>query len=466
MSRTQLRALSRYGLSVLMAAYALPMQAATSPQGVALPTTVMPEAFKQAAQAYINTQDLSGMTLIYLEKGHTPAIFSLGYTSLDPQNRFAISPASRFEIGSLTKLFTGLLVADCVAQQACRPQDTFKQHLPSFALSEDLAQVSLQQVLTHTSGLPPLPHNLSPANPRDPYADYSDAQLKAYLSQATVSNVGQYRYSNIGFGLLGYRFAQNKALQQVFEQKILQPLHMGRTSVEDLENRAITSIPHTEGEASNPWHFQDSTAGAGALRSSGEDMAKFLYAQMFPQYISSPELKQAVIESHNILVSQSQLKQPMDMAYAWHKIKVKNTSLYTHSGQTGGFTSFIGFDENRERGAVILSNGIAELGSLGLAMIVPEIPARGPKDLRLPAETLAPYTGKYELAPDAIFTITQRNGYLYAQLTGQDAHRVYPVAGKPHHFRYTIVDAMLAFDENGQGLVLHQNGEQKAPRIR
>lgn len=465
MSRTLPRALSRYGLSVLMAAYALPLQAATPAQGVALPTTVMPEAFKQAAQAYINTQDLSGMTLIYLEKGHTPAIFSLGHTSLDPQDRFALSPASRFEIGSLTKLFTGLLVADCVSHKQCAPQDTLKQHLPSLSLSKDLSQVSLQQLVTHTSGLPALPHNLAPANPQDPYADYSVAQLKDYLTQGTVSNVGQYSYSNIGFGLLGYSFAQRKPLQQIFEQKILQPLHMGRTSFEDLENRAITPIPHTEGEATNPWHFQDSTAGAGALRSSGEDMAKFLYAQMFPQYISSPELKQAVIESQQILVPQAQLKKPMDMAYAWHKIKVKNTSLYTHSGQTGGFTSFIGFDENRERGAVILSNGVADLGSLGLAMIVPEIPARGPKDVRLPAETLAPYTGKYELAPGAVFTITQRNGYLYAQLTGQETHRVYPVADKPHHFRYTIVDAMLAFDEDGQGLVLHQNGKQKARRI-
>lgn len=464
MSRTSFRFRSPL-LSLFLASYILPLQAATPPHAVGLPPTVIPETVKQAAQAYLDTQDFSGMTLVYLEKGHAPALLSLGYTHLNTQDRFAISPGSRFEIGSLTKIFTGLVVADCVAQKQCTPQDPLKKHAPNLPFSQDLSPVTLQQLLTHTSGLPALPHNLTPADPRDPYADYGAAQLKTYLPQATVSNVGQYSYSNIGFGLLGYGFAQKMPLQQVFTQKILNPLHMGSTSFEDLESRSLTPLPYSQGEVRYPWHFQDSTAGAGALRSSGEDMAKFLYAQMFPQSIHDPALQQAIKKSQEILVSQAQLKRPMEMAYAWHKVKVKNTEIYTHSGQTGGFSSFIGFDEKRERGAVILSNGTADVGNLGLAMIVPEIPAQGPKNLRLPTETLAPYTGKYQLAPGVVFTITQRNGYLYAQLTGQDTLRVYPVAGKPHHFRYTVVDAVLAFDEDGKGLVLHQEGAHPAPRI-
>ncbi len=450
--------------SLLLLAYPGKANAAT-------PSAIDPRIVS-AAEIYIQTELTSGMILIYLEKGKTPAILSLGHTDYNGKG-FPITPGSRFEIGSLTKLFTGLLAAECVNSQTCHLQNSIQDLIPQHKLSPDLKNTPLIEILTHSSGLPALPHNMAPQNPEDPYADYNDALLKTYLTQAKTEKKGSYSYSNIGFGLLGYALSQgmkSQPLINAMHAKILNPLGMSATSFEDLESLKLAVMPHQDGEITPRWHFQDTTAGAGALRSNGEDMAKFLAAEMFPESLNNPVLSRAITESQRILRSEDQLKQAFAMAYGWHRVKMKEHSIFTHSGQTGGFVSFIGFDSKRQRGAVILSNDTTDVSALGYAMLVPTMPISMPKDERQSEAKLTPYLGQYPLAPEFVITVTQRRGYLYIQATGQRAAKIIPDPTSVDLFKVDGVDASIRFERDKEGrvsgLILDQdNVQQKAPRL-
>lgn len=445
------------------------------------PSTIPPRIIN-AAQAYLKAEHTSGMTIIYIEKGLAPTLLSLGST--DYANKgFPITASSRFEIGSLTKLFTGLLAAECVQSKACDLNASLPRFLPNQQFAKDLQKTQLVELLTHTSGLPSLPSNFAPKNPEDPYADYNEAQLKDYLSHARVQNKGHYSYSNIGFGLLGYLLLQSTGpahesthLQGLMQKQVLAPLGMTATSFEDLENLRLTVTPYANGAVVQPWHFQETTAGAGALRSSGEDMAKFLKAQMYPETLNNTALSKALIESQRILRNTEQTKKNIAMAYGWHRVNVLGQSIFTHSGQTGGFSSFIGFDSDRQRGAVILSNDNADISNLGFAMILPSFPLSEPKDERLSEEKLNAYLGRFQLAPQFIMTITQRRGHLYLQATGQQALKLSPLSNPSEPlsadlFKVEGVDAHIRFTRDPQGkvqvLILDQNDiQQKAPRIK
>ena len=457
--------------SLLLFAHAGQGKAAASPN-----TSTLPPRIRQVAEAYLDTELTSGMTLIYIEGDKAPAIVSLGNTDYKGRG-FPITPDSRFEIGSLTKLFTGLLVAKCVSAKACDLQQSIQDLSPGTILSKDLQNTRLIELLTHSSGLPALPSNFEPQNPEDPYADYNETLLKAYLQEATTEDKGTHRYSNIGFGLLGYLMVQHLTpgsekndLQQLMHNNILAPLGMTSASFDDLESLKLAVLPHQEGDQSQRWHFQDTTAGAGALRASGQDMARFLAASMPPELIREPALRQAMKESQRVLRSESQLKSPVAVAYAWHRYPVLGKAVMGHSGQTGGFVSFIGFDSERKRGAVILSNDTTDVSPLGLAMVMPSFPLSPPKDQRQAEAVLQPYVGTYELTPDFSIQVTQRRGYLYVQGTGQAALKIIPDSTSPDRFNVEGVKASIRFERNTKGmingLILDQdNIQQKAPRI-
>jgi len=112
-----------------------------------------------------------------------------------------------FEIGSVTKVFTALLLADLTEDGKVGLDDPVESHLPSGVnVPERGGPITLRELALHHSGLPRLPTNMNPADPANPYADYSVEQLYAFLSGHELArDVGaQYEYSNLGYGLLGH----------------------------------------------------------------------------------------------------------------------------------------------------------------------------------------------------------------------------------------------------------------------
>lgn len=216
---------------------------------------------------------------------------SFGHSGDLKKNGAAMDPDTLFEIGSITKVFTGILLADAVTQGKASLEDPVSKHLPAGLLAEDspLRSVTLLDLATHTSGLPRLPGNLDAgADPDDPYARYSEEKLHAYLRDFKATDFekrGEASYSNLGMGLLGHLLERigGKPYQELVKETILTPLGMSSSFIQ----RAPGSVPpeskdrfatgHSGGSPVAHWHI-DSLCGAGAMVSSARDIMKFAEA--------------------------------------------------------------------------------------------------------------------------------------------------------------------------------------------
>ncbi len=411
-----------------------------------------------------------GLVIIFKEKGQAPVIQSFGKTSF-AQDAQLVTPETRFEIGSVTKTFTALQAALQIERGALKTDATLSQIWPQSwgKLNASLNPITLSELLTHSSGLPRMPDNFEPAQPTDPYLDYSAQRLQSFAHTHVLSKAPKtYAYSNLGYGILSSLLVHNSKqtnYAQMLKQDILRPLGMNQTQVDDPAAGLPLAHAHYEGVAVPGWHFSEVTQGLGALRSTGQDMARYLSAQLEPQSISDPELSKAILRSQQILYQSS--SHPLNLAYAWHLDKRLQTAEtpgpeYSHNGMTGGFLSHMSFAPDRGRGVVILTNNTDAIQDLAQHLMHPESPLKPLLDQRTATEKLNVYLGQYLLAPGLILKIRQEAGYLIVGLTGQAELRVFPEA-EADHFVYRIVDAQLVFERNPEGnirgVTLNQNGK-------
>lgn len=264
--------------------------------------------------------------------------------SVDSKQKF-------FEIGSITKTFTAALAAHCFQKGLLKSTTTLKDVL-SFSMPEEVANITLQQLSNHTSGLPRLPKNMKMEDPTNPYNEYDTAQLFTYLEKAKLESVAgtKYSYSNLGMALLGVICAKklNMSYQNALQQYVFAPLKMNQSSIviTNEQQKNLVRGLNTEGEETSNWDW-DCMAGAGAIKSNLDEMA--LYAK-------------ANLDSTNTLFSlchQPTFKNNdmMSMAMAWHIITSRSgNKILFHNGGTGGYTSSMMLLPNKNKGVIILSN--------------------------------------------------------------------------------------------------------------
>ena len=161
----------------------------------------------------------------------------IAYGHLEKGDPRPLNGDTIFEIGSVTKVFTSLLLADMVQRGEVALADPVAKCLPPVAKmpERNRRSIALVDLATHTSGLPRLPTNMSPKDPNNPYADYSVEQLYRFLSRYQLSrDIGsQYEYSNLGGGLLGYVLALRAGMtyEALVESRICKPLEMNSTRI-------------------------------------------------------------------------------------------------------------------------------------------------------------------------------------------------------------------------------------------
>ena len=262
-----------------------------------------------------------------------------------------------FEIGSLTKTFTGTLLAEAVRRGEMALEDPASRHLPeSWKLPARMREITLLDLATHTSGLPRLPANMKPADWNNPYVDYSAEQLAQFLREHELRREpGEtYEYSNLAFGLLGHLLANQSGLsyEQLVSDRLLRPLEMRDTSITLTEDqRGRFAVGHDgAGRACHEWEIT-TLAGAGALRSNAHDMLLYLQAQIE----APPSLKVAIDESH---IARRVAFQGVKIGLGWH-IDESGPWLF-HTGQTGGYHSIILVDPATRVGLVVLANSATE----------------------------------------------------------------------------------------------------------
>lgn len=161
----------------------------------------------------------------------------VSYGNLDSGDKRAVDGNTIFEIGSITKVFTSLLLADMVERKEVALTDPVSKYLPAEVKMPERngRQITLEDLSTHTSGLPRLPSNMKPKDPANPYADYSVEQMYQFLSgyQLTRDPGSQYEYSNLGGGLLGHVLARRAGTDYgtLVRTRICEPLGMNDTRI-------------------------------------------------------------------------------------------------------------------------------------------------------------------------------------------------------------------------------------------
>ena len=374
-----------------------------------------------------------------------------------------------FEIGSITKVFTGTLLAALVEEGKVRLDDPVQKYLPDSVRmpTRNGKAITLALLAEQRSGLPRLPDNMRPADPANPYADYSVAQLYQFLSNHQLTrDPGQtWEYSNLGVGLLGHVLARaaGKSYEELVRERVLVPLKMTHTSIALTPwMRDHLALGHgPQGDVVANWDLP-TLAGAGALRSTALDMLKFVDANLHPE---RGPLGRAMALAQR---ERAAAAPPMAMGLAWLIMRAGTDTIVWHNGGTGGYRSFVGFVPAREIGVVVLTNsGGAGADDIGMHLLNRDLPL-APKPAPVPQRTaielapdvLARYVGRYQLAPNFVLDVTVRDGALHVQPTGQPMLRLWPESET--RFFLKEVDAQISFERDASGAatgaVLHQNG--------
>lgn len=274
---------------------------------------------------------------------------------------------SLYGIGSITKLFTCSLLADMVNSGKMNLNDPISKYLPDSVKTPTYngKKITLYDLATHTSGLPPRPDNLSPTNPNNPYADYAIAQTYSFLSHYNLSReIGiRYEYSNIGVGLLGYIIAQesNSDYETLVIREISNPLKLRHTivTIPDKFKMNMATPYDSDGKTVSEWTFSPVFAGAGSLSSTTNDMLEFVAANLG---LINSKLYSTFMLTHN--------KHPQNnIALGWHIWNDFGSIIYGHSGSTIGYKSFIGFNKETQTGVIILSNKTDAIIDIGLNLL-------------------------------------------------------------------------------------------------
>ena len=402
-------------------------------------------------------------------------IISYGKPSLKSDQ--TVNGDTVFEIGSVTKVFTATLLADMVERGEVSLNDPISKYLPKSVKTptRNGKEITLLDLSTQTSGLPRLPGNFAPKDIQNPYADYSVEQMYAFLSSYTLTrDIGsQYEYSNLGVGLLGHLLTlrAGKDYETLVRTRICQPLKMDSTRVKlTPEMQARLATGHNPALLPVPNWDLPTLAGAGALRSTVNDMLKFVAANLG---LNKSPLLAAMQMTHQ---SRHDTETPdLEIGLNWHILKKFDTVIVWHNGGTGGYHSFIGFDPKARKGVVVLSNSTNDIDDIGRHLLESQYPlakVEAPKEykaIKLEAKILDAYVGDYQLAPNFVITISREGDQLFAQATGQGKLELF--AETETDFFFKVVDAQVTFVKGDKGqvtsMVLHQNGvDQRATKIK
>lgn len=377
-----------------------------------------------------------------------------------------------FEIGSLTKVFTGLLLADMAGDGIVSLDDPVVRYLPAGAAvpMRGGQQITLENLSRQDSGLPRLPGNLSPADLRDPYADYTEAQLLEFLANYELPrDIGsEYEYSNLGVGLLGYALARAAGtdFETLVRTRILEPLGMDDTAIA-LTQAQEARFATGRDEYNRPtlaWNLPV-LAGAGALRSTAGDMLRFLQAAMDPRSPLAPAMQMAVGAPREAPGYRAGL--------GWMLLPAPTGTILMHGGGTGGFRTHMALQPDSRRAVVVLTNSAVEpsandialhllagapVAKAGPAPDAPQVVARG-ETVELTTEQLDRVVGTWRLTPDMHIAISRRGEQLFAAVTGQGALPIFPRT--PLEFFWRAVNAEVVFVEEGGRIsraIFTQNG--------
>ncbi len=419
------------------------------------------EATRAMARPLVEDGLTVGM-VIGIVRGEETRVLSFGETTLGGGQ--APDASSIYEIGSVSKVVTGILLADAVSREVVELDDTVKElvqdsfEMPSF---EDHL-IQLWHLSTHTSGLPRMPSNFAPADPEDPYADYTLEQMFTALERYQLRRAPgeSYAYSNLAVGLLGNLLvgAEGEAsYSELLRKRITVPLGLTHTGI-DLDPWMTEHLVPGYDVDRNPkpsWNL-GAFAGAGGIRSNATDMLRFARACLHPE--------EGPLGDALELSMQTRHRDPggVVMGLGWHVASGGATRW--HNGQTGGYHTYFAIWPEGDVGIVLLANTTSGWVDRCADNVLLLMMGAEPRDLdyqkAIPVDRAAceELVGNYELGLMSTLAVTLRDGRMYAQMSFQPELRIYPSA--PDRFFFRAVEAELVFQRDEEGAVTGVEIEQ------
>jgi serine-type D-Ala-D-Ala carboxypeptidase/endopeptidase len=283
--------------------------------------------------------------------------------------RGGLTPASVFEIGSITKTFTGLLLADMEREGLVAFDDPVARYLP-VAPPVKGREVTLEDLATHSSGLPRVPRGMLIAaytsERKDPYAKV-DLRAAIPASHPKRAPGGRAVYSNYGMGLLGYALAQRAGMSygDLVRERITTPLSLGHTA---LDTPGLVQGHNRRGKPTPPWNLAD-LAGAGGLRSTATDLLDYLALHSrsdIPLAEPARETRRPRTKLGGADLGLAWLILPAGKGFLRWRF---GHDIVIHEGGTGGFRAFAGAVPDTADAVVVLANQAKGAGRLGMQIL-------------------------------------------------------------------------------------------------
>lgn len=311
-----------------------------------------------------------------------------------------------FQVGSVTKVFTSLLLAQMVERGEVRLEDPIALYVPSTVTTPRARDITLLHLARHTAGFISFsfPDDLGATDLEDPMGGYTNEAMFAFLDQhpMRVTSGVHHSYSSFGVALLGELLARRAAtdFESAIRTRIFEPLGMARSGFAlTPELEAAHATGHTS--RGNPRGLASARGmlGSGALRSTANDLVRFVQAHLG---LRDSTLAGALRATQR---TEADLQRPdLPMGLGWFHTEFAGRRVVFHGGSTPGFRAYVGMDLESKRGVVVLGNSDNDVSNLGLHLIDPYVPLYSPDPPRqfeaiaLDRRMLDQYVGAYRLA--------------------------------------------------------------------
>jgi CubicO group peptidase (beta-lactamase class C family) len=332
------------------------------------------EVITERLRVFVDEQRATPGVVVGVFEAEAPPERRLRYFSAGTSGRkgLPLGPDVLFEVGSITKGFTGLLVGDLLARGEIRLDTTLAELVPTYPWPDEVARITVEELATHRSGLPRISllptHLVKTLLRRDPYAGFRTSDVwEAAARTPGRRPPGEALYSNLGYALLGRALAahQGREYEELLRQRVLEPWGLTQAYLLPPE---VPTAQAARGFRNNfrpsvAWNL-DAYAPAGGLVTSARELTEF-FAQVHATDSAMWRLA-TTSGRYDPSVPRSQTR------LGWMMRPPEAAPLIWHNGGTGGFRTFAGYVPAEGIAVVVLGNGHGNIDSLAFSLLMPE----------------------------------------------------------------------------------------------